>query len=38
MVGIQHLRINLFLLRLQYLKALIKIFGLINRFKIKFPY
>ena len=37
-LGTQHLRINWFSLRLQYLKALINIFSLIGRLKNKFPY
>jgi hypothetical protein len=35
---IQHLKINLFSFRLQYLKALINICSLIGRLKNKFPY
>ncbi len=37
-LGIQHLRISWFSLRLLYLKALINIFSLIGRLKNKFPY
>jgi len=38
MLGIQHLRISWFSLRLLYLKTLINIFSLIGRLKNKFPY
>jgi hypothetical protein len=38
MLGMQHLRISWFSLRLLYLKALINIFSLIGRLEKRFPY
>jgi hypothetical protein len=36
MLGVQHIRINWFFLRLQYLKTLIKIYSFIIGFRSKF--